>query len=170
MDKNSRYGYWGKILHVDLTSCSWHVESLNENWYRTYAGGGLMGTWFMLKQTPAGIDPFSPENLLCFMSSVVAGLEAPGLARFSIVSKSPLSGGIAESRCEGGFGRRLKARVDQPLGRTSSNPLPHDRLRKKFELCAARVLGQGAIAAAGDAIERIETLADVREITRHLGA
>ncbi len=67
-------------------------------------------------------------------------------------------------------GRRLKARVDQPLGRTSANPLPHDRLRKKFELCAARVLGQGAIAAAGDAIERIETLADVREITRHLGA
>ena len=66
-------------------------------------------------------------------------------------------------------GRRLQARVDQPLGRTSANPLPHDRLRKKFELCAAHVLGQGAIAAAGDAIERLETLADVREITRHLG-
>jgi aldehyde:ferredoxin oxidoreductase len=68
-----------------------------------------MGTYFMLKETQAGIDPFAPENLLIFLSSVVAGLDAPGLARFSVVTKSPLSGGIAESRCEGGFGRSLKA-------------------------------------------------------------
>lgn len=65
-------------------------------------------------------------------------------------------------------GRRLHAKVEQPLGRTSANPLPHERLRKKFDLCAARVLGDAAIAAAGDAIERLETLADVREITGHL--
>ena len=106
---NSPFGYWGKILHVDLTRQEWHVETPPENWYRIYAGGGLMGAYFMLRDTPAKIDPFSPENLLIFLSSVVAGLDAPGLARFSVVTKSPLSGGIAEVRCEGGFGRSLKS-------------------------------------------------------------
>lgn len=67
-------------------------------------------------------------------------------------------------------GRRLHARVEQPLGRTSANPLPHDRLRRKFELCAARVLAPNAVQFAGDAIERLEALGDVREITRCLSA
>ena len=105
----NRFGYAGKILHVNLTDSTWRVEINDEDWYRIYAGGGLMGTYFILKETPAGTDPFSPANLLIFLSSVVAGLEAPGLARFSVVTKSPLSNGIAEARCEGGFGRSLKA-------------------------------------------------------------
>jgi hypothetical protein len=106
---SSFYGYWGKVLHVDLSSHTWREEYFDEKWYRIYAGGGLMGTYFMLNETLPGVDPFAPENLLIFVSSVVAGLEAPGLARFSVVTKSPLSGGIAEARCEGGFGRSLKA-------------------------------------------------------------
>jgi aldehyde:ferredoxin oxidoreductase len=106
---SSFYGYWGKVLHIDLSSHTWREEYYDEKWYRIYAGGGLMGTYFMLKETLPGVDPFAPENLLIFVSSVVAGLEAPGLARFSVVTKSPLSGGIAEARCEGGFGRSLKA-------------------------------------------------------------
>ena len=106
---NQPFGYWGKILHVDLATRSWHIEQPTENWYRIYAGGGLMGTYFLLKETAPGIDAFDPQNLLIFCSSVVAGLDGPGLARFSVVTKSPLSGGVAESRCEGGFGRSLKA-------------------------------------------------------------
>ena len=102
-------GYWGKALHIDLATSVWREETHDENWYRLYAGGGLMGAYWMLRETQAGLDPFAPENLLIFVSSVVAGLEAPGLARFSVVTKSPLSGGIAEARCEGGFGRSLKA-------------------------------------------------------------
>jgi aldehyde:ferredoxin oxidoreductase len=105
---NPTTGYWGKILHIDLTRQASRVEKPTENWYRLYAGGGLMGAFFLLRDTPPRIDPFSPQNLLIFLSSVVAGLEAPGLARFSVVTKSPLSEGIAEVRCEGGFGRSLK--------------------------------------------------------------
>lgn len=106
---SSHYGYWGKILHINLTTSTWRIETPDDTWYRIYAGGGLMGAWYLLKETRAGLDPFSPENLLIFMSSVVAGMDAPGLARFSVITKSPLSGGIAEARGEGGFGRSLKA-------------------------------------------------------------
>jgi len=106
---SAAYGYWGKILHIDLSTRSYRVEEPGEDFYRIYAGGGLMGAYYMLKETPARIDAFDPANALIFLSSVVAGMEAPGLARFSVVTKSPLSGGIAEARCEGGFGRSLKA-------------------------------------------------------------
>ncbi len=105
----TKFGYSGKILHVDLTLETWQIETPGERWYRIYAGGGLLGAYYLLRETRAGIDPFSPENLLIFASSVVAGMDAPGLARFSVVCKSPLSGGIAEARGEGGFGRSLKA-------------------------------------------------------------
>ena len=62
-------------------------------------------------------------------------------------------------------GQTLSANVQQPLGRTSANPLPAERLRAKFELCAVRVLGVLPIARACEAIGQIETLDDVRTIT-----
>jgi len=84
------------------------VEEPGENWYRLYAGGGLAGTYLLMRDTDAGVDPLGPENLLVFASSVIAGNDGPGLARFSVVCKSPLSGGVAETRCEGPFGTWLK--------------------------------------------------------------
>ncbi len=60
------------------------------------------------------------------------------------------------------------ARVEQALGRTSDNPVPPEGLRRKFELCAAMVLRQDVIAPIADAIAAIDTLADVRTLTRLL--
>jgi len=102
-------GYNGKILHVDLTQGAFREESLPDEVYRLYAGGGLLGTYLLLRDTKPGLDPLSPDNLLIFVSSVIAGLKGVGLARFSVVTKSPLSGGIGETRCEGPWGGALKA-------------------------------------------------------------
>lgn len=55
-------------------------------------------------------------------------------------------------------GTVLQAQVDQPLGRTSENPLPPALLRAKFSLCAERALRKDAVGAIADSIERIETL------------
>jgi 2-methylcitrate dehydratase PrpD len=57
------------------------------------------------------------------------------------------------------------ARVEHALGRTSDNPVPPDRLRSKFARCAATVLREDACAPLAEAIERIDTLADVRALT-----
>jgi 2-methylcitrate dehydratase PrpD len=65
-------------------------------------------------------------------------------------------------------GRILHDRVEQPLGRTSSNPLPSDLLRGKFVACASHVLTQArAVEVAGE-IERFEAVADVSAFTRML--
>jgi len=105
----STCGYHGKILFVDLSSGNSEIVEPGEEWYRILGGGGLLGAHLLLTRTRAGIDPLSQENLLIFASSVIAGNQAPGLARFSVITKSPLTGGIAETRCEGPFGVRLKA-------------------------------------------------------------
>jgi aldehyde:ferredoxin oxidoreductase len=102
------YGFNGKILWIDLIERASYVEEMSEDWYRIYGGGGLLGTFFMLRDAPQKIDAYDPRNLLVFTSSVIAGLDAPGLARFSVVTKSPLSHGIAETRCEGPWGQYLK--------------------------------------------------------------
>lgn len=102
------YGFHQKIVHIDVTDGSSYVETMDENWYRTYAGGGLLGTYFLLRDTPPRIDAYDPENLLIFASSIIAGNDAPGLARFSVVTKSPLSQGIGDTQSEGPWARALK--------------------------------------------------------------
>jgi len=103
-----QYGYNGKILRIDLTHQKVDIQEMEENWYRIYGGGALMGAYFLLKETPAKLDAFNPDNLLIFASSIIAGQDGPGLAKFSVVTKSPLSQGIGEARCEGPWGQFLK--------------------------------------------------------------
>jgi 2-methylcitrate dehydratase PrpD len=62
-------------------------------------------------------------------------------------------------------GRVLSAKVDQPFGRTSDNPLPAGLLKEKFEDCAARALPRERIASVYSSIQGLENLKDVRELT-----
>ena len=60
------------------------------------------------------------------------------------------------------------ASVEQALGRTSDNPVPPDRLRRKFDACAATVLRGDTAASIAKAIETIDTLADMRTLSQRL--
>jgi 2-methylcitrate dehydratase PrpD len=62
-------------------------------------------------------------------------------------------------------GKILSAKVDQPFGRTSDNPLPASLLREKFEDCAARALPRERVASLYSAIQGFENLKDAREVT-----
>ena len=103
------FGYNGKILHVDLSGKSFSVEEPGENFWRAYAGGGLLSTYYLMKRCKPGINALGPENLLILTASVVAGQPFAGLARFTAAAKSPLTGGIGETRCEGPFSGALKS-------------------------------------------------------------
>jgi aldehyde:ferredoxin oxidoreductase len=102
------FGYHGRVLRVDLGTGELQAETPDEIFWRTYGGGGLLATSYLLRETPPGLDPFDPANLLILTSSVVAGHPYAGLARFTAAAKSPLSGGIGEARGEGPFGIALK--------------------------------------------------------------
>jgi 2-methylcitrate dehydratase PrpD len=62
-------------------------------------------------------------------------------------------------------GRVLRAKVEQPLGRTTKNPLPPALLRAKFEACASRALPQDRVSRLAEALERFETYSDIRDVT-----
>lgn len=102
------FGYHGKILHIDLTDQRAWLETPDETFWRLYGGGGLLATYYLLRETPPGLDTFDPANLLILTSSVVAGHPYAGLARFTAAAKSPLTGGIGETRAEGPFGKAIK--------------------------------------------------------------
>ncbi len=104
----SRNGYHGRILHIDLTERSTRIEEPDEVFYRLYAGGGLLGAYYLLKETAPGIDPLGPENLLIFANSVIAGYPAAGLVRYVVTAKSPLTNGVGEARTEGRWAVSLK--------------------------------------------------------------
>ena len=86
-------GYHNKILHVNLTSKKYEIEIPEKNFFRKYPGGGLLGTYILLKKTKANIDPLSSKNVLIFTNSIISGNLGPGLARFSICAKSPMKKG-----------------------------------------------------------------------------
>ena len=95
----TRFGYHGKLLHVDLTAQRAWVEEPNDRFWRIYGGGGLLATYYLLRECSPGIDAFDPANLFILTSSVVAGHPYAGLARYTAAAKSPLTGGIGETRC-----------------------------------------------------------------------
>ena len=102
------YGYNGKILRVDLSKEEIAIEEHDEYFYRTYMGGATLGAYYLLKEQKAGVDPLSPENIIVFACSVVTGTPAPGFSRSAIISKSPLTGAIADSQVGGFWGPELK--------------------------------------------------------------
>jgi len=101
-------GYAGKILHVDLTSGSFTIEEPSEELYRTYMGGSALGLYYLLKNTPAGADPYGPENTLAFMLAGITGAPVAGQSRATVVAKSPLSGGVGDSQAGGFWPAELK--------------------------------------------------------------
>ena len=102
------YGYTGKILHADLTNGKLVIEEPEEKFYRTYMGGSAMGMHYVLKETPARVDPFSPDNVLALCTGVVTGTPISGQSRLTSVAKSPLTGCIGDAQGGGFFPAEMK--------------------------------------------------------------
>ncbi len=100
--------YNGKILHVDLTNLKTWVETPPESFYRKYGGGSAMGMYYILKETPRGVDPLAPENLLTLFVGVPTGLSISGQSRMVANARSPLTGAIGDSQCGGFFPAEMK--------------------------------------------------------------
>ncbi|GAB4111112.1 MAG: aldehyde ferredoxin oxidoreductase family protein [Roseiflexaceae bacterium] len=102
------FGYHGRVVHVDLGQATSQIETPSPSFWRLYAGGGLLASYYLLKHCPPKADPFDPANPLIVTSSVIAGHPYAGLARCTFAAKSPLTNGVGETRCEGPFGSALK--------------------------------------------------------------
>jgi len=103
-------GYNGKILRVDLSTGQSRVEEPGEKIYRQYLGGGALSLYYLLREMKPGVDPLGPENVIVFCASVLTGsMPAPGMNKYTVAAKSPLSNGFAESEAGGWWAPELKA-------------------------------------------------------------
>ncbi|MBK8903240.1 MAG: aldehyde ferredoxin oxidoreductase family protein [Anaerolineaceae bacterium] len=102
------HGFTGSILHVDLTNRTLEIEHPDEEFYRHYMGGSLMGLYYLWHNTPAHADPLGPENTLTFAVSGPTGLPVSGQSRCTVTCKSPSSGGVADAQAGGFWPAELK--------------------------------------------------------------
>jgi aldehyde:ferredoxin oxidoreductase len=101
-------GYWGKILKINLTNKKWNVEDLDPAIAASYLGGAGLGIKLLYDALGPGVDPLSPENVLVITTGPMTGTDAPCASRMAVVSRSPLTGGVAMALSAGHFPAELK--------------------------------------------------------------
>ncbi|MBW1703379.1 MAG: hypothetical protein JRJ50_14940 [Deltaproteobacteria bacterium] len=102
------FGWKGKILRIDLSRGNCSVEDIAPDLRTDFIGGRGMGLKVLFDEIDPLIDPLGPQNKLIFSTGPLTGTGVPAGGRFIVVSKSPLSGAIANSCCGGYFGANLK--------------------------------------------------------------
>lgn len=102
------FGYMGKILKVDLSKSNISEEVPSEDARKMFLGGSGLATKYLFDEVPKGADPLGPENALIFMTGPLTGTESPSAGRYSIVTKSPLTGFWGEANSGGNWGVHLK--------------------------------------------------------------
>jgi aldehyde:ferredoxin oxidoreductase len=105
---SDRFGFWNKILHVDLTSQTTTIEEPGDEFFRLYGGGRGMIAHYLLKHAPAGIDAYDPQNVLVFAPGVMTGAPVPGAGRHTVGAKSPLTNAYGEAEAGGFWGAEVK--------------------------------------------------------------
>jgi aldehyde:ferredoxin oxidoreductase len=101
-------GYMGKMLRVDLTQGTLEDEELDEQTARDFLGGYGLGAKLLFERQPAGADPLGPDAILGFTTGMITGTDHLGGSRYTVVGKSPLTGGWGDANSGGYFGPYLK--------------------------------------------------------------
>lgn len=102
------YGYIGKMLFVDLSKKIIEEKELPEDLVRDFIGGYGIGAKILYDNMPAGTDPLGPESILGFVSGLANGTKAFFGGRYTMVHKSPVTGGWNDANSGGYFGPELK--------------------------------------------------------------
>src|ERR1051325_1963881 len=102
------HGFHGRLLHLDLTTGQSVWCDIEPSRLRAFLGGIGLGTSLLYDYAPRGVDPFSPENPLIFASAPLVGTGLTTTAKFAVVTKSPLTGFIADSLSSSHFALELK--------------------------------------------------------------
>ena len=102
------YGWMGTILRVNLTSGDVTREPLEEDVAHKYVGGRGFVVKHLYDELKPGTDPLGPENQIVFGVGPACGTLLPGSQRWTVGTKSPITGFIGDGNCGGSFGSGLK--------------------------------------------------------------
>jgi aldehyde:ferredoxin oxidoreductase len=102
------HGWTGKLLRVNLTTGQHRVEDIPAAWLRDYVGSRGLGDRYLWEELDPRVDPLSPENKLIFATGPLTGTPVSCGARYTVVTKGPLTGAITTSNSGGHWGPELR--------------------------------------------------------------
>lgn len=97
-----------KILRVDLTTGTCIAEALNMAWANEYLGQRGLATKYLAEEIDPTCDPLGPHNKLIMATGPLTGTMASTGGRYSVITKSPLTGLVACSNSGGFIGAEMK--------------------------------------------------------------
>lgn len=101
-------GYAGKLLRVDLTNETFTDVPINEEMARKYIGGTGFGVKVMYDEVPAEVAWHDEDNRWVIASGPLGGTTIGGSGTVSVVTKGPMTNGVASSQANGFFGVFLR--------------------------------------------------------------
>ena len=108
--KKYQGGYFGRILHVDLSHETSSVSPVDDDFIEQYIGGRGFAAkliWDNLQAHP-DLDPLGPENLLAVAAGPLTGTFLPSSGKNSFAAISPATNIYGDSSMGGNFGVELR--------------------------------------------------------------
>ena len=101
-------GWNGRILEIDLATQSHKSYPLDMEMASQYIGGRGLGARLLWDLVGPEVDPLAPENVLIFTNGPLTGTGYQTSNRFSVTTKSPLTGTVLDANSGGFWGMQFK--------------------------------------------------------------
>ncbi len=101
-------GYAGKIAYIDLKREKITEKPLNDEFAKEYLGGRGFIAKILWDELKAETDPLNPNNIFIVATGILTGHTLPAANRTIFGTKSPHTGGYADSMMGGFFAPQLK--------------------------------------------------------------
>lgn len=100
-------GWMGRMLEIDLAKTRAAERPLSKQFLGEWLGGRGLGVR-LLYERARGVNALEPDNPLIFAVGPLTGTAAPTAGRFSLVTRSPLTGTVFDGNSGGRWGVGMK--------------------------------------------------------------
>src|SRR3989337_1441496 len=101
-------GWCERILDIDLNTQTYTTYPLDMEVARLFIGGRGLGARLLWDLVGPEVDPLSPENVLIFAAGPLTATGYQTSNRFSVTTKSPLTGTVLDANSGGFWGMQFK--------------------------------------------------------------
>jgi aldehyde:ferredoxin oxidoreductase len=102
------HGWAGKILDIDLSSGTVRTLPLDRDMAHQFLGGRGLGARLLWDLVGPEVEPLAAENVLIFATGPLTASGAQTSNRFTVSTKSPLTGTILDANSGGWWGMQFK--------------------------------------------------------------
>ena len=102
------HGWTGRVLDINLSNGGIKTIPLDEERAHLFLGGRGLGARMLWDEVGPGVDALSPENVLIFTNGPLTATGYQTSNRFSVSTKSPLTGTVLDANSGGYWGMQFK--------------------------------------------------------------